>query len=771
MAGVYRRTDSNDRRRSSSDYYDRRDDRERTSRDIDYRDRTSDRFHRSPRDTSSRRGSYERDEHARSRDRDRERDRERDSERDTKKPSEYSVVSPVERSLSRNSSNAFDQGSRTPSSAASGTSGQRLHASDAKSLAELLTESVHCRMQLHRVEARLKQVKNDLDRTPARPAEFASVDDVLRKDVQAFETTRVKCKQQTEKADNKLQSALETYLKKPQAPSPNSQPGAQSPQIGTFPGLDVRLMELQKSTSTLFNTQLNTEIGKVKESIKNQNDTNGSEVQDLRKNLDEEKRKNQLLEDRLDRLERRLEGMNTGQGMRITAIDEKLEKRISSDEQALQKLRESTEDRFKQLADLGRSVSAPAAEANTSDQVKAAVTEQDGRISALQGQLGPILESIQQLEAKSESQSSEYFATKDANDLVAKVEKLKQMLGDQATITGEHQQKQNSLVEDIFSLQSTVKEQGGKQESLDGIASSLGSVIKEQGQKQESLAADVASLRTITSEWPSEELKQLLGELPPAKDLRALVQDLPMPRDLKRLVEEMPPVQDLRKLVAEVPKMMESQARASPGSSTTLMTEEKVLQILETKVKNVEGILRKAFFTKLGELANGFGKVIDGERDRVKGLEEDLKKLDQKISTLERAVDSDESGQKGVEELSGRLDKRFQEQVAEINAIRGNIAGLGRELETVRGVSKGGLDDVQMQLTHLSDWANNLSTKNWYREVVQQIQAHVPTHVHGQLENVSSRMEAIEKRINDPEGSNKKRKVTNGSPVVINGNH
>ncbi|KAH7272109.1 hypothetical protein B0J15DRAFT_542741 [Fusarium solani] len=661
--------------------------------------------------------------------------------------------------------------SRTPSSAAGGTSGQRMHASDAKPLAELLTESVHCRMQLHRVETRLKQVRADLERTPTRPADFASVDEVLRKEVQSCEIGRAKYKHQTEKADHRLQSALDTYLKKPQAASPNSQPGAQSPQIGTFPSLDARLMELQRSTSTLFNTQLNNEIGKVRESIKTQNETNGSEVQELKDNLDEEKRKNQLLGERLDRLERRLEGINTGQGIRITAIDEKFEKRISSDEQALQKLRESTENHFKQLAGLGPSASAPVAKVDISDQVKTAVTEQDGKISTLQGQLEPILESIKRLEDKSESQSSQYFTTKDADEVVAKVEKLKQMLEDQATIAGEYQQKQNSLAEDVSSLQSTIKEQGVKQESLDGIASSLGSTIKEQGEKQESLAADVASLRTITSEWPSEELKQLLAELPPAKDLRGLVEDPPVPRDLRRLIDEMPPAEDLRKLVAEVPKIRESHTRASPKSSETPMAEEKVLQIIETRVQGVEGILRKAFFAKLGELANGFGEVIDGERNRVKGLEAGIKKLDERVSTLERAVESDESGKRGVEELSGRVDKRFQEQAVEINSIRGNIAGLGRELETVRGASKGGLDDVQMQLTHLSDWANNLSTKNWYREVVQQIQAHVPTHVHGQLDNISSRVEAIEKRFNDPEGSNKKRKVTNGSPVVVNGNH
>ncbi|RTE69382.1 hypothetical protein BHE90_016233 [Fusarium euwallaceae] len=769
MAGIYRRPDSHDRRRSS-DYYDRRDDRERPPRDVDYRDRTSDRFHRSPLEPSSRRGSYERDESTRSRDR----DRDRDSERDAKTAHEYSVISPVERSLSRNSSNAFDQGSRTPSSAAGGTLGQRMHSSDAKPLAELLTESVHCRMQLHRVETRLKQVRTDLGRAPARPAEFASVDEVLRKEVQSIEISRAKYKQQTEKADHKLQSALDAYLRKPQVASPNSQPGAQSPQVGPFPNLDNRLMELQKSTSTLFNTQLSTEIGKVKESIKTQNEISGSEVRDLKKNLDEEKRKNQLLEERLDRLERKLEGINTGQSIRITAIDEKFEKRISSDEEALQKHRELTENQFRQLADLGPSTSATATKADISDQVKAAVTEQDGKISALQSQLEPVLESIKQLEDKSESQSSQYFATKDANEVVAKVEKLKQMLEDQATIAGEYQQKQNSLAEDFSSLQSTVKEQGEKQESLDAITSSQGSTIKEQGEKQESLAADVASLRTITSEWPSEELRQLLAELPPAKDLRGLVEDPPVPKDLKRLIEEMPPVEDLRKLVAEFPKIRESQARASPVSSATPGANDKILQILETKVSQAEGILRKAFFEKLGDLANGFGQVIDGERNRVEGLEAGIKKLDERVSTLEQAAKPDESGEsnkRGVEELSGRLDKKYQEQAAEINAIRANIAGLGRELETVRGTSKGGLDDVQMQLTHLSDWANNLSTKNWYREVVQQIQAHVPTHVHGQLENISSRVEAIEKRFNDPEGSNKKRKVTNGNPVVINGNH
>ncbi|KAF4983495.1 hypothetical protein FDECE_17294, partial [Fusarium decemcellulare] len=530
MAGIHRRTDND--RRKASDFYDRRDDR-RDDRDrpFDYRDRTSDRFHRSPREPPSRRSSYERDDSVRSRDRDLERDRDKDLRPSREQPGKSLADRPTSNKLI----NASNQG---------GTPGQRIQVREAKNIAQILSEGVHYRTQLEILETKLKNIKADENRL-SKPAEFGSAGEMLRKQIQDTENKRAKFQQQADAADAMLQTALNSLLKNQQPTSSDGKSGAQSPQkqsIGSISGLEARLIELQKSTVSLFNTQLNVELGKVQESAKGQADSNSSKVEELRKSLEEEKRKNQLLEQRLDKLERKFEGTRSGTDMRFSAMEQKsstmaqklstAEQKLSTDAQALSELRQLAEAHTKQLTDMKSIASLPTKPSTSDKQFRASIAEQDRKMSTLRAQLDPALAEIRQLKETSKSQASQYFTSKDGSEVVAEVVRLKQLLKLHTTAMEKHDQKQGSLAADISSLHSGTKLQQQKQESLEGIVKSLESAVKREQQKGGSLAAEVSSLRTTMSKWPTEEFRQFIAEAPSAKDLKQLLSDLPPARDL-----------------------------------------------------------------------------------------------------------------------------------------------------------------------------------------------------------------------------------------------
>ncbi|KAJ3504616.1 hypothetical protein NM208_g16312 [Fusarium decemcellulare] len=538
MAGIHRRTDND--RRKSSDFYDRRDDR-RDDRDrpFDYRDRTSDRFHRSPREPLSRRSSYERDDSVRSRDRDLERDRDKDL-----RPNQGWC-----RCMEQEQNKEF-----TNPLLAGGTPVQRIQVREAKNIAQILSVSVHYRTQLEIVEKKLENIKADENRLSIKPAEFGSAGDMLRNKIQETEKKRAKFQQEVDAADAMLQTALNSLLKKQQPTSSDGKSGAQSSQkqsIGSISGLEARLMELQKSTVSLFNTQLNVELSKVQESAKSQADSNSSEVEELRKSLEEEKRKNQLLEQRLDKLERKFEGTRSGTDIRFSAMEQKsstmaqklstAEQKLSTDAQALSELRQLAEGHAKQLTDMKSIASLPSKPSASDKQFRASIAEQDRKMSTLRNQLDPLLAEIRQLKETSKSQASQYFTSKDGSEVVAEVVRLKQLLKLHTTAMEKHDQKQGSLAADISSLHSSTKLQQQKQESLEGIVKSLESAVKREQQKGGSLAAEVSSLRTTMSKWPTEELRQFIAEAPSAKDLKQLLSDLPPARDLAQLLTELPP--------------------------------------------------------------------------------------------------------------------------------------------------------------------------------------------------------------------------------------
>jgi chromosome segregation ATPase len=836
----------------SSGSFDRRDDRVPAAyhnRSADYRDRSSERYHGSPRELIS------------------DRERESISYRDP------SIRRSLDKSTSNRSINAgehgkiWDQqegheksmaysvqtGSGTPSSA---PSGRRILKPGQQAMMELLGDMAHHRNQLHQAEAKLQRTKRELSQSNTRPTEFASVEDLKRREVQRYEDEKTKQEQKLAHIYQKLQTSFDSLVKQLQQQLPpatsDRQRETHSPVNkiqGSMSELEPRLAELQKQITSGMESHVQGELKKLKES-------NNNEIQYLRSSLDEEKQKtrllvgkledgqreNQMLEERLSRLEQKLLGIDSKIEVQIsTEVDENLNKKMSSIDEKIgkiQQLHKSSDDHTTQLASLKRSASiatesSTAASNTISTAASNATFEQLKKTVEMQGR------NIKFLTNKQDSQMSkvEKLQILTASNKVD-VENNEDLLKLQDVTVAEQRKKQESLEEEIASLKSMSHDQEERHKLLDKTVVGLSSTAKVLSQGQESLAADVtslgssfkdskkshdtqaseiaslevlvqeqhkksdvleqsvASLQDATAGWsyqefrrlservhefpPATGLKRLLEELPPATDLQRLLKELPPAMDLKRLLKELPPTKDLKQLLADVPKLKKSMSEAMVRSSNTPtpapvpapapahMTKEMVMQMVNPQVRELGKLLKSDLSQKFTVVAENFGKTIDAANARTSKSEADVKELDERVSEIDKAL---KESQKEMRETSQSLQKGFREQTTEVNSMKGSIALAFQEVDKTRREAKAGTDDVQFQLTHMTDWAKNFGSKQWHDSVAQQIAAYVPAHFTGQLDSLTTRVSTLESRGNDSEGANKRRKGVNGSPLVLSGNY
>jgi chromosome segregation ATPase len=737
-------------------------------------------------------------------------------------------------------------GSKTPSSA---SSGRRILKPGQQAMMELLGDMAHHRIQLHQIEVKLQRTKRELSQSNTRPTEFASVEDLKRREVQRYEDEKTKQEQKLAQIYQKLQTSLDSLVKQLQQQLPSATSDRQhetsSPVEkiqGSISELEPRLAELQKQITSGMESHVQREFKKLKESDNN-------EIQCLRSSLDEEKQKtrllasklkdgqreNQMLEERLSRLEQKLVGIDSKIS---TEVDERLNKKMSSiDEEfgKIQQLQKSSDDHATQLASLKRSASiatksSTAASNTTSTTASNATFEQLKKTVEIQGR------NIKFLTTKQDSQMLKVEKLQiltDSNKV--DVESNDDLLKLQDVAVAEQRKKQESLEEEIASLKSMSHDQEERHKLLDKTVVGLSSTAKVLSQGQESLAADVtsldsyfkdtkkshdtqaseiaslealvqeqqkksdvleqsvASLQDATAGWSHQEfrrlsekvhefppatgLKRLLEELPPATDLQRLLKELPPAMDLKRLLKELPPTKDLKQLLTDVPKLKVSMSEAMVRSSNTPapatvsapapahMTKEMVMQMVNPQVRELGKLLKSDLSHKFTVVAENFGKTIDAANARTSKSEADVKELDERVSEIDKTL---KESRKAMRETSETLQKGFREHTTEVNSMKGSIALAFQEVDKTRREAKAGTDDVQFQLTHMTDWAKNFGSKQWHDSVAQQIAAYVPAHFTGQLDSLTTRVSTLESRGNDSEGANKRRKGVNGSPLVLN---
>ncbi|KAM0213794.1 hypothetical protein ACHAQI_003988, partial [Fusarium lateritium] len=839
----------------------------------DYRDRSSERYQGSPRELLS------------------DREREAISSRDPNirrlenstsnraiNAGEHGKIWNQRKGQEKNMTYSVRTGLRTPLST---SSGRRIMKPGQQAMMELLGDMAHHRILLYQVEAKLQRTKRELSQSNTKPTEFASVEDLKRREVQRCEDEKTKQEQRLAQIYKKLQANFDSLVKQLQQQQPpatsdrqHETPSPVKKIQGSISELEPRLAELQKEITTWMETHVQRELQKLKESDNN-------EIQYLQSNLDEEKQKtqllaskleegqrqNRLLEERLSRLEQKLVGIDSKIGVqlstevdeklnrkisnmdekwnkkisnvdeklnkKISNMDEKLSKKMSSDDEKfskIQQLQESSDDHTTQLASLKRSASiatksSTAASNATLEQIKKTVemqgrnikfltTKQDTQMLKLDklqiltdsnkadvesnGELLKVQDvAVAEQRKKQESFEEEIASVKSmSHDQEEKYKLLDNTVVSLSSTANVLSHAQESLVEDVNSLDSSFKDSKKSHDIQASEMASLEALIQEQQKKSNALERSVAFLQDTTAGWshldfkrlsekvhefpPATGLKRLLEELPPATDLQRLLKELPPAMDLKRLLKELPPTKDLKQLLTDVPKLKESMSEAMVRSSKTIttvpvsppapapanMTKEIVLQMVNPKVQELGRLLKSDLSRKFTVVAENFGKTIDAANARTSKSEADVMELDKRVSEIDKTL---EEGQKEMKETSESLQKAFREQTTEVNSMKGSIAMAFQEVDKTRREAKAGTDDVQFQLTHMTDWAKNFGSKQWHDSVAQQIAAYVPSHLTGQLDSLTTRVSTLESRGNDFEGANKRRKGANGSPLALNG--
>ncbi|KAF5655858.1 hypothetical protein FHETE_11125 [Fusarium heterosporum] len=567
-------------RTESSGTFDRRDDRG----SVDYRDRSSERYRGSPRELfpdREREAGSSRGQHAK-----------RHSERPSSKR-------PI---------NAGEHGSRISSNV---PNGPRASKPSQHAIMELLGDMAYHRSQFIHADAKLRKTKSELSQSATRPTEFASVEDIKRKELQRCEDEKKKQESKLVPIYQKLQMNFDSLVKQLlQQPSPvisdtpHITPSPTKRTQGSISELEPRFTELRNEIATLMEGHVQRELEKFRKS-------DNSEVQGLRNNLNEEKqktqllagkleegqRKNQLLEERLNQLEQKIDGIHSTTALRIftevdkkldtklSSFDDKFSKSLSSTGEEIQQLRKSSEDHTTQLANLKHSASIVAksstASPNTAitatvEQMKKTVDIQGHTIKFLQNKHDSAVLKIEKLQILTDSNKVDA----DHNG---------ELLKTQSAVVAEQGKKQDSLEKGIESMNSTYHDQEKKYKELDGIVVGLGSTIRGLSQGHESLLADMTALKSSfrdrkkledTQASKIDSLEVIVGEqqkrgdvqeqrvsslqdaavgwsLQEFRRLTERVQGLPPTTDLKRLLEELPTLVEMEKLLAEQPPVAE----------------------------------------------------------------------------------------------------------------------------------------------------------------------------------------------------------------------
>ncbi|CZR38614.1 uncharacterized protein FPRO_06195 [Fusarium proliferatum ET1] len=579
----------------------------------------------SPSELFPERFSHRRDESSHSRDADY--DRGRGDGKGAALPYGKYNKPPLERSSSRRSMNASDRGSiSTAAAEPRATKVERLPL-----LIDLLGDAAYLRIQHNQADSKLKKIWADWKRSTTKASEYPSVDEMQRQAVQKSENEKNNLKQKLKELHPTLydtfDSLLKQYVQDQASIGPNTQEGADSsltkPQ-GSPVELQAQSLEPHQPTKAWMEDCLQTELNKFKNSLPVAQGPDNSEIQKLVDSLENEKKKtqhlenkveegrqqHQLLEEKLSRLEQKLDGVSTTMEERIaanksgtttsatSAEHNQLKSTVEmqgrtlnfvknqSDPIKIQKPQQETENLADRLTKGIKSVK------SLHEQNSALIEKQGEKHKSLENDISSLQTTSRNQDVKQKSLERDILLVRSTSDNQgAKQTSLeKDMLSLQKT-SENHEAKQMSIEKDISLLQCTCQSQGEQQKIIDDVVSGIKSAVESLLQKGESLAEDIASLRSsvkqIQEAQGSQEarlstlasLKPLVKEvkeqqkkanvlqqsvdalqasaadwsLQDFQNLKAKVQGYPPADEVQQLLVEFPSLLDTKRLLEEMP--------------------------------------------------------------------------------------------------------------------------------------------------------------------------------------------------------------------------
>ncbi|KAM3504171.1 hypothetical protein MY10362_003744 [Beauveria mimosiformis] len=192
-------------------------------------------------------------------------------------------------------------------------------------------------------------------------------------------------------------------------------------------------------------------------------------------------------------------------------------------------------------------------------------------------------------------------------------------------------------------------------------------------------------------------------------------------------------------------------------SSDQIVSDERILRVAQTNVKAVEADLQNS----LKGMADGFGTLIDKEREMRASLSVQIQAAKQSASEIAQAVEVMRAEVTEAQTVSDTCRQSnaatMKNQETQIQNLTELLASTEAKVESTKTELQQSIETLCLQSNTMAVWRDNFSTARLYEALVQNLNSFFfPEHM-SKLKHLSDRVTNIESLVGDH--GNKKRKL------------
>lgn len=199
-------------------------------------------------------------------------------------------------------------------------------------------------------------------------------------------------------------------------------------------------------------------------------------------------------------------------------------------------------------------------------------------------------------------------------------------------------------------------------------------------------------------------------------------------------------------------------------SGDRIVPDQRVLRLVQPHISAVKDNLQSS----LRHMADGFGKMIEKEREMSANLRVQVEAAAQSATASAQAIENMQTELSALQTTSdanrqsdAALLKQQQDQMQNFMT---SLASAKRETETAKSELQKSLDSLWLRSTNMHAWQEDFSTAQLFDAIIQHLNIYfVPEHL-SSLTSLKARVACIEGQLHLGDASNKKRKLTEHSP-------
>ncbi|OAA52412.1 hypothetical protein BBO_00253 [Beauveria brongniartii RCEF 3172] len=192
-------------------------------------------------------------------------------------------------------------------------------------------------------------------------------------------------------------------------------------------------------------------------------------------------------------------------------------------------------------------------------------------------------------------------------------------------------------------------------------------------------------------------------------------------------------------------------------SSDQIVSDDRILRVAQTIVKAVEADLQSS----LKGMADGFGTLIDKEREmraslsvQIQAAEQSASETAQVVEVMRAEVTEAQTASDTCRQSNAATMKNQETQIQNLTELLASTQG---KVESTKTELQQSIDTLCLRSTTMDAWRNNFSTARLYEALVQNLNSFFfPEHM-SKLTHLSDRVANIESLVGDD--GNKKRKL------------